>query len=180
MNLVSQAKELAILKHAGQFRKFSGEAYVQHPMRVAQTILRYKSSRELDKLMIAALLHDTVEDTDTTIEEIKFQFGDLVASLVSELTSEKDLKREDKATYLSEKMVSMTSWGLVIKLADRLDNVSDLRHVNKSFRQKYVLETRIIISNLVLKREYLSATHIQLITDILKEINGVAKLDTIY
>lgn len=180
MNQVSMAREMAEMKHSGQVRKFSGEDYAEHPKRVAQTVLKYKNSKELDKLVIAALLHDTVEDTDTSIEEIKSIFGDLVASLVEELTSDKNLKVIDKADYLSRKMVNMTSWGLVIKLADRLDNVSDLRHVNKNFRQKYIKETRIILSNLILNRSYLSATHIQLTTDILKEINGVAKIDLIY
>jgi (p)ppGpp synthase/HD superfamily hydrolase len=180
MNMVSQAKEFATLKHSGQFRKFSGEAYVEHPKRVAQTILRYKNSKELDKLMAAALLHDTIEDTETSLDEVKTLFGDLVASLVEELTSDKELKVENKAEYLAQKMSGMTSWALVIKLADRLDNVSDLRHVNKSFRIKYIKETKYIISQLIMNREYLSATHLQLVNDILKEVNGVAKIDKIF
>jgi len=180
MNLISKAKELATSKHEGQFRKFSGEPYVQHPLRVAQTVLRYKNSKELDKLMVAAILHDTVEDTDTTIEEIRELFGDLVASLVEELTSDSVKAKENKSLYLSDKMISMSSWALVIKLSDRLDNVSDLRHVNKSFRQKYIKETKYILSRLIVDRNYLSITHIQLINDILKEVNGVSKLDLIF
>lgn len=175
-NLISKARKLATEKHLGQFRKFSGEAYIEHPKRVAQTVLKYKDSEHLDELMAASLLHDVVEDTDYTISEIEQEFGELVASLVHELTSIENLKGYEKALYLSDKMENMTSWALVIKLADRYDNVSDLRHVNKSFRQKYIKETKAIISHLIASRE-LSLTHVELITDILKEITGVSKID---
>lgn len=178
MNLISRARKLATEAHKGQFRKFSGEAYVEHSKRVAQTVLKYKDSKHLEELMAAALLHDVVEDTDYTIEQIDQEFGKLVSSLVMELTSDEGVKGEDKALYLSEKMARMSSWGLLIKLSDRLDNVSGLRSVNRSFRQKYVRETQIILSHLIIARE-LSLTHVNIITDILKEITGVSKLDMI-
>jgi len=178
MNLISKAKDLATIAHEGQFRKFSGEAYVEHPKRVAQTVLKYKDSKHLDSLIAAALLHDVVEDTDVTLDVIEKEFDRLVASLVDELTSDEKITKDQKAQYLSEKMEKMSSWALVIKLSDRLDNVSDLRHVNKSFRQKYVAETRKIISHLVSKRS-LSLTHVELISDIMKELVGIEKLDEI-
>ena len=175
MSLIAEAKEFATLKHAYQFRKFSGEKYIEHPKRVAQIIIKYKDSSQLDKLIAASLLHDVVEDTDTDIPTITNLFGDLVGQLVSEVTSIKGYK--DKANYLSDKMVGMRSWSLTIKLADRLDNVSDLRHTSSMFRRNYILETRTIISNLILKRDYLTPTHLQIIHDILKEVNGAAKID---
>lgn len=178
MSLFLEAKELATIAHKGQFRKFSNEAYVEHPKRVAQTVLKYKESKQIEDLMIAAVLHDTIEDTYVKLEMIQERFGDLVASLVLELTSDEDITGSQKAEYLSVKMKNMSSWALVIKLADRLDNVSDLRHVNKSFRQKYIKETRYILSRLIEETD-LSMTHLQLIHDILKEVNGVAKLDKI-
>lgn len=176
MNLITKAKDFAIDRHKGQFRRFSGEAYVEHPKRVAQTVLKYKESKEIENLYIASLLHDVVEDTETTLEEIERHFGELVASIVGELTSKDGLRIKEKAEYLSKKMINMSSWALVIKLSDRLDNVADLRHVNKSFRIRYVNETKEIISNIIIGR-YLSVTHLNIIHDILKEINGVSKLD---
>ena len=110
------------------------------------------------------------------MQKIKHEFGSLVSSLVEELTTDNKVTKSEKKVYLAKKMKTMSSWALVIKLADRLDNVSDLRHTDKTFRQSYIKETRYIISQLVGSNN-LSMTHLQLIHEILKEINGVAKLD---
>lgn len=171
-----RAVEIATQKHQHQKRKYSGEPYIMHPIRVAQIVLKYKESKHIHKLRIAAVLHDTFEDTDYTYEECWKEFGFFIANLVLELTTPKNVKGHDKANYLSKKTRSMTSYALVIKLADRMNNVSDLRYVSKSFRQKYIKETRIVIANLIANRT-LSMTQVQLIHEILKEINGVAKLD---
>jgi (p)ppGpp synthase/HD superfamily hydrolase len=179
MTMYKRALALATVQHAGQIRKFSGEAYVNHPIRVAQIVLKYKESREIDILRVAALLHDVVEDSDMTIEEISEEFGLHIASIVEELTTDSRVSKKEKGNHLCDKTVHMTSWALVIKLADRLDNVSDLRHTSKQFRQSYIKETRKIISHLIAVRSYLSMTHLQLVHEILKEINGVAKLDIV-
>jgi len=176
MSTYERAVEIATQKHQHQKRKYSGEAYIMHPIRVAQIVLKYKESKRMNELRIAAVLHDTFEDTDYTYDECWKEFGFFVANLVHELTTPKNVKGHDKANYLSKKTRDMTSYALVIKLADRLNNVSDLRYVSKSFRQKYIKETRVILANLIANRT-LSMTQIQLIHEILKEINGVAKID---
>jgi hypothetical protein len=154
-----EALQFATQAHAGQTRA-GGEPYVNHPMRVADSIKQYKQSHNLDALINAALLHDTVEDTDTTHEALHDLFGGLVASLVQELTSDPEqIKKMGKKHYLAHKMAAMSSYALVIKLADRLDNVQDITTARTpEWRQKYKNETEHIL-NYIEKTRALSGTH---------------------
>jgi len=146
-------------KHKGQIRR-DGTPYINHPIRVANHVILAKSSHKFDEIVIAAYLHDVIEDTNTTYEEISDLFGELVADLVLEVSSDKsEVRRLGKSLYLKDKMVTMTSWALVIKLADRLDNVSDLTYADNSFRKKYVKETIEILEFVKKYRKDLSKTH---------------------
>jgi (p)ppGpp synthase/HD superfamily hydrolase len=169
-----QVVQYATDAHQGQTRS-DGSPYISHPVRVAQIVKQYKQSHNIDQLLAAAYLHDTIEDTDTTQEALHDLFGGLVASLVQELTSDlEEIKKVGKKDYLAKKMAhDLTSYALVIKLADRLDNVSDL-HTAKSpaWRAKYKAETEHIMDYLEQNR-VLSGTHkklISLIRDKLAEI----------
>ena len=158
-----EALQYATQAHAGQTRA-GGDPYITHPMRVADHIKQYKQSHNLDALISAAYLHDTVEDTDTTHEALHDLFGGLVASLVKELTSDPEqIKKMGKAQYLAHKMAAMSSYALVIKLADRLDNVKDITTARTpEWRQKYKNETEHIL-NYIEKTRALSGTHQKLI-----------------
>jgi (p)ppGpp synthase/HD superfamily hydrolase len=113
---VRQALDYATQAHAGQTRS-GGEPYIGHPVRVANTIQKYKQSHNIDALIAAAYLHDTIEDTDTTHEALHDLFGGLVASLVLELTS--DLEEIKKVGYpnaynvLDKKVVNAFESGLL-------------------------------------------------------------------
>jgi (p)ppGpp synthase/HD superfamily hydrolase len=147
------AEKFGSIKHKGQRRKFSNEPYFEHPKRVAAIVKKFKQSHKLDQLISASLLHDTIEDTNTTFKDLNKLFGGLVASIVKELTSDpEEIKKVGKSKYLSDKMINMSDWALVIKLADRLDNVSDLKQASSSFRDKTVRSTKEILSNLESKR----------------------------
>ena len=123
---IDKAIEFAKDKHAGQTRRGTDLPYVSHPIAVATIVATYKQSKQIEELIIASLLHDTLEDTDTTYEELRNTFSPLIASLVHELTNDVDqMKQVGKLSYQKRKMQHMSSWGLVIKLADRLHNVSD-------------------------------------------------------
>ena len=170
-----EALQYATQAHAGQTRS-GGEPYITHPMRVADHIKQYKQSHNLDALISAAYLHDTIEDTDTTHEALHDLFGGLVASLVKELTSDPEqIKKVGKAQYLAHKMAAMSSYALVIKLADRLDNVKDITTARTpQWRQKYKNETEHIL-NYIEKTRALSGTHqklIELIRAKLSELNN--------
>jgi hypothetical protein len=173
-----QALQFATKAHAGQTRS-GGDPYITHPMRVAASVEQYKQSHNLEAIIDAALLHDTVEDTDTTHEDLEALFGGLVASIVKELTSDPEqIKKVGKAAYLSHKMATMSSYALVIKLADRLDNVKDIATAKTpEWRAKYKSETEQIL-NYIEKNRVLSGPHqklIGLIRNKLNEINDATK-----
>lgn len=169
------ALNFATQAHAGQERA-GGGPYISHPIRVAQHVEQWKKSHNLDALISAAYLHDTLEDTDTTHEALHDLFGGLVASLVKELTSDKtQVQQMGKKNYLAQKMAAMSSYALVIKLADRLDNVRDITTARTpQWRAKYAAETNHIL-DYIEKNRVLTGTHqklIGLIRDKLQEVTN--------
>jgi len=164
--MISEAEAFATKKHEGQMRKFEPQPYIVHPKRVAEIVRKFKQSHKINELIAAALLHDTLEDTDTNEQELERLFGKLIASLVKQLGSDKEkIKEKGKKEYLAEKMSDpeqMDSWALVIKLADRLDNVSDLDYAKPEFAKRYKEETNYILDAIEKKRK-LSETQKKLI-----------------
>jgi (p)ppGpp synthase/HD superfamily hydrolase len=174
--LFEKALEFAIKSHKGQYRKNSNMPYVWHVMCVAKNVEENKKSRNLELLLAASVLHDTYEDCeDVTLEIIAQEFGFKVAALVEELSSDpKKIEEMGKTEYLKEKMVKMSSYALVIKLSDRLDNCKDLSDAKPEFKEKYKKQTEEILSHLYAKRNKLSDTHIGLMNKInnaLKNVN---------
>lgn len=157
----------ACKKHAGQMRD-DGTPYITHPLRVAELVAKYKKSKNIKLLMSVALLHDTLEDTYTSLKELYDFFGkdSPVPSLIVELTTAKYVpKLISKAQYLAQKMTAMTSYALVIKLCDRLDNISDLKGCALEKQHKTLADTRFIVDYLKTHRE-LTNTHKKIINDI--------------
>lgn len=162
MELVLKALQFAQEKHAGQTRKVSKLPYVTHTIAVSYIVAAFKRSKKLEYLLVASILHDVLEDTDATFEELAGKFGPLVASLVFELTNDEDeIDRVGKLVYHKKKLVGLSSWALVIKLADRLSNVMD----NPS--EKMVRETLELMTHLSCKRK-LSGTHRKLVAEIVR------------
>lgn len=163
--LIDKAYAFAKQKHRGQLRD-GGQSYIIHPIRVAQLILKYKPSKNQDVLIAAALLHDTLEDTYTSYKELCENFGEMVASIVMELTTASFVpKLEGKDVYLSHKMENMTNYALCVKLADRLDNIRDLSDTSQEKRIRILNQTKNIIDYLVLHRN-LTDSHKKLIEQI--------------
>jgi len=128
VSVILRAAQVAALVHAGQFRR-SGEPYVTHPIAVAQIV----AELGLDATtVVAALLHDAVEDTGLTLDAIAEQFGPVVAGVVDGVTKldrlQFDSKEEQQAATIRKMLVAMASdWRvLLIKLADRLHNMRTL------------------------------------------------------
>ena len=133
-------------KHEGQVRKITKVPYINHPMNVANILITLK---ENDDMIKAAYLHDTIEDTNTTYEELKKKFGKIVAKLVRELTSDSlKIKELGKAAYLANKMNTMSNDAFTVKLADRLDNVIDLSEEDLRFSNHYAKQTHKIIKKI--------------------------------
>jgi (p)ppGpp synthase/HD superfamily hydrolase len=167
-----EAIKLASEAHKGQKRKFDGKPYLTHPLRVAKLVEKFKGqSKNIEALKIAAVLHDTIEDGDIKPMQIKKMFGNMVMAIVRELTSDDDkVKKEGKANYLSNKLTNdLTDYALVLKLADRLDNVSDIKIASPEFREKYTKETNQIIAKLEAERE-LTQTQKNIIAEIKRSL----------
>ena len=164
---IKEAIDFASSAHKKATRK-DGTPYIIHPLKVAQYIKVFKAkSHNLENLIIAGILHDTIEDTPVTFNDIARLFGIEVASLVLELTNNKKMKKElGKVPYLEYKMEDMTSWGLTIKLCDTLNNVSDLNTCDDEFRVKSVTERTEMIAYLLENRK-LSTTQLNIISDII-------------
>lgn len=111
INKTTQALIFANVKHEGQKRKKLNIPYVLHPIQVFN-LLRMVTDDE--NILVAALLHDTLEDTNTTYEELKETFGETIADIVQEVTNDNDGNPHIK-----------TKEGLMVKLADVLHNISD-------------------------------------------------------
>lgn len=149
---VHKAYSFSKTKHEGQFRNFSGLPYFTHPKYVARIV---EELTEDPELTAAALLHDTLEDTNTTYDELVIEFGSSIANIVKELTSP-EVMTPNKKVYLADKMAVMTDGALTVKLADRYHNILFLESddVSKSFLLKYTDETDYIIAALKKHRPF--------------------------
>lgn len=140
---VKKAYELAAKVHEGQ-KRLSGEPYIMHPLSVALILARLGMD---DASIIAAMLHDTVEDTELTNDEIKKEFGDTVAELVDGVTKigrvPLQTKEEQQAENIRKMLIAMSRdiRVIIIKLADRLHNMRTLMYKPEQRRRDIALET---------------------------------------
>lgn len=138
-NLIQRAMAFAYHAHEGQFRD-NGEKipYIVHPAQTANIISEVTRDPEI---VAAAWLHDVIEDTEYTYEEIKFVFGQRIADLVHEVTNEKN---PDGSGYFPR---LKTKEGMMIKFADRLSNISDMDGWNEKRQQAYLKKSRFWASD---------------------------------
>ncbi len=138
---VERAYAVAEQRHRGQVRK-SGEPYITHPLAVAQILADLGMT---PPTLAAALLHDTVEDTDYTIDALRREFGDEVASLVDGVTKLDKVKygQASEAETVRKMVVAMARdiRVLVIKLADRLHNMRTMRFLPAEKQERKARET---------------------------------------
>jgi (p)ppGpp synthase/HD superfamily hydrolase len=145
------AARFAAEKHAMQRRKSSlGEPYVNHLMEVAELLSR--TADELDtNLIVAALLHDTIEDTGATRAEIAAHFGEDVASLVAEVSDDKSLPQERRKALQVENAPKKSPRAQALSAADKIANLRSIMHsppANWSFQRKveYVRWARRVVA----------------------------------
>ncbi len=143
ISLIRKAWEFCVSHHKGQTRA-SGEPYIVHPLEVAEVLVEMK----LDATAVAAaLLHDAVEDTQATSEEIGDKFGDQVAHIVEGVTKIDKIQfanREDRqAENVRKMLLAMVSdvRVVLIKLADRLHNMRTLEHLKPERQEAIARET---------------------------------------
>ncbi len=135
-------------KHKGQYRK-TGEEYIVHPLFVAQILTSIRADKET---IIAALLHDVIEDTETSKNEIKNTFGDVVANLVDGVTKINNINvstdNEYLTSYYKKIIVGMSEdvRVIIIKLADRLHNMRTLYALDHDKQKRKAKETLEILA----------------------------------
>jgi (p)ppGpp synthase/HD superfamily hydrolase len=144
-SIVDRAVDFARKAHesVGQTRKYTGEPYIVHPLAVMNILQRHSTCPPSDHMLAAAGLHDTVEDTPVTIEEIAAEFGSEVANLVWWLTNpskpedgnRKVRKALDRA-HLSQAPISAKN----IKLADLVHNAGDIVAGSPGFARVWLRE----------------------------------------
>jgi RelA/SpoT family (p)ppGpp synthetase len=141
--LLDRAYVYAMLAHGNQ-KRASGDPYFSHPLEVAAILTDLKLD---DATIVAALLHDTIEDTSATKDDIREKFGDNIAELVDGLTKLKKLdlvsKQAVQAENLRKLLLAITSdvRVLLVKLADRLHNMRTLHYVPPAKRNRIAQET---------------------------------------
>ncbi len=145
-DLILRAREFAATAHKDQVRKYGGESYIVHPVAVSEMVASVTDDPEV---IAAALLHDTVEDTSVTLAEIDYHFGARVAAIVSDLTDvskPSDGNRQTRRAIDREHTSRACPEAKTIKLADVLDNSSDLVERDPKFAAVYLEEKRLLLT----------------------------------
>ncbi len=124
--LLLSATYFAAKKHRNQRRKnIEAEPYFNHPVEVAELLARVGGVTDTVTL-IAAILHDTIEDTDTEPDDINERFGPKVLSVVMEVTDDKRLPKSERKRLQIENAPHLSSRGKQVKLADKISNISTM------------------------------------------------------
>lgn len=145
---VKRAIEFATKAHGSQKRKYTGDPYIVHPIEVATMLATRGFSEEV---VMAAILHDVVEDTPVTNAEIAKAFGSKVASLVGMVT---DVSRPDDGNRKARKemdrqhLAGASSEGKSIKLADLISNSKSITQHDANFAKVYMSEKRELLAAL--------------------------------
>lgn len=123
---ILRAVAFAADRHRFQRRKDDASSpYINHPIEVAQ-VLVIEAGVDDETTLIAALLHDTVEDTETTIEEIRELFGPAVAAVVAEVTDDTSLPRNERRRIQLERAGGVSHEAKLVKIADKISNIRDV------------------------------------------------------
>ncbi len=126
VNQVLAAAIFAADKHQGQIRKdLIGSPYITHPLSVAKVLWEIGGIRDT-RTLVAAILHDTLEDTRTTPAEIREQFGEEILSIVKEVTDNKSLDKIERKRLQVIHSTELSLPAKLIKLGDKLVNCSDI------------------------------------------------------
>ena len=147
MTIVERARIFATAAHAAvaQLRKYTNEPYIVHPAEVAGIVATVEHTPEM---LAAAWLHDTVEDTGVTLETVRAEFGDEVATLVGWLT---DVSRPEQGNRAIRKAIdrahtaSAPAEAQTIKLADLISNTRSIVEHDAKFAKTYLEEKRLLL-----------------------------------
>jgi guanosine-3',5'-bis(diphosphate) 3'-pyrophosphohydrolase len=175
-DLFLKALRFASEKHAAQRRKGCETVpYINHLIKVTDTL--YFIGNETDpELLAAALLHDVMEDTPTTVKELAEKFGQRVANLVKEVTDDMTLSYEDRKRYQIQKALIISNDAKKIKIADKISNINDMMElpITWSIRRKrqYIEWSELVIENCTGVNSALDRTFIETVQKAKREIEA--------
>jgi len=178
-NLKEKALAFATEKHEGQVRKFTQEPYVTHSIAVADMVEEFFREhthvrpQQYCKMIAAAILHDTVEDTDATIEEIREHFGEQIAAYVWYLTKPPEIKgignRAHRKKLYNAQLALAPEEVRVIKFFDAKHNAPSLKEHDPKFYRMWMRETQEMFTAINIHEVYGGAL-IKVGEEFLKEI----------
>ena len=151
--LILKALRFSAEKHSDQRRKNAkASPYINHPIQVAEILWRVGNVRDIT-LLLASILHDTIEDTPTTPAEIEAEFGKDVLDLVLEVTDDKSLPKPVRKQLQVEHAPHKTQSAKLLKLADKISNVQDIvtsppKNWSLERKQEYLLWTESVVAGL--------------------------------
>jgi (p)ppGpp synthase/HD superfamily hydrolase len=125
LNTIFAALKFACDKHRLQKRKDGQTPYINHPVEVASILVSQAGVTDA-QVLAAAILHDTVEDTDTTLAELAQEFGQKVSSLVAECSDDKSLPKSERKKKQIEDAPHKSPEAKLIKIADKTSNVRSM------------------------------------------------------
>jgi len=151
--LILKAFRFAAEKHNDQRRKDTRSSpYINHLIGVTETLWSVGDVRDVN-LLVAAILHDTIEDTNTTAEEIKAKFGEDVLALVLEVTDDKSLPKQTRKQLQIEHAPHKSERAKMLKIADKINNIRDIVKFPPSNwtmerKQEYLLWSEKVVAGL--------------------------------
>lgn len=149
--LVARARRLAEQSHSsvGQVRKYTGRPYIVHPAAVANIV---RSVPHTNEMLAAAWLHDTVEDNELSLSDIRSECGESVAALVEMLTNistPTDGNRATRKKLDREHLAQASAQAQTVKVADLIDNVCSIARYDPAFSKIYFAEKRLLLDVLI-------------------------------
>lgn len=126
LKLLLKALQFSALKHKDQRRKdIDASPYINHPISLADILCNEAHITDVE-VICGALLHDTVEDTETSPEELEHEFGPSIKNIVMDVTDDKTLKRHERKQAQIDHAAHLSDKARLVKLADKISNLRDV------------------------------------------------------
>ena len=145
IGIIEKAEQFAVQAHGPQKRKYTGDPYIVHPIEVSQIV---KTVPHTNAMIAAAILHDVIEDTEATYDDVAVNFGTVVADLVDELTDvskPEDGNRAVRKALDRAHLAKASAAAQTIKLADIISNTKDIKANDPKFAKVYIPEMKALL-----------------------------------
>ena len=152
ISLLFKALAFSAKKHSNQKRKDIEESpYINHPIALANILAQRWVIDE--NVLCAAILHDTLEDTETTLDELRENFGEKITSIVLEVSDDKSLDKKVRKQLQIDHAASLSREAKLVKLADKIANITDIINTppvdwSKARKQEYFAWAKAVVDNL--------------------------------